>query len=1027
MRRFFKWMFGIVSVSLTYLVTYSFNPHECIVQVRNVEQYSKTIKTNAESVDQSIKHLNNILNPALKPTNRPGVGKTFPPVYFITLHLDPNRVEHVRSLIEANPYLNGRMWPATTTTELEGSDLKPYLNLDSYKNIRRGALGCAISHIKVLEYMVEHSIEECIIFEDDVTIAHNFEALYKEFREHLPHSFDFVQFLHHKDMNGLRGQKKFAIPGNNFVLKSYAPYGTVGYLITLKGAKKVLPTLRPVWGPIDEMYRSAINKGTLNSFMPSKDLILMPYKLVSNIWSTKQQPKSSKKPCKSGKYLRWVKRPSWSSFDVDFVIPSSLGVDPSEYSLKDAERHRVDDHSLYWLLISISKNAPWVRNVFILLNGKQELPYKLNGSLRITVVDRCRYMTHCPTKNSFAVATMVHKIPNLSEHFIYCNDDVIFGKPAAKSDFFAADGKPRSWRKAPNRPTSEGVQGEHHRMYANVEVFQGETPTTSTPMPHFMFPMLKSYASTLARKYSEWYGFVESHSSGRFSSLGKENSQEEDIKGVWESNLITSGQGVYKNIDSKRYTWWDEVIISEKGFADAISKKPLFMNVNDRFSKEPKVYKQQIKFFWEAMEKLFGVPMAFKDNISKPRASKTETGEMRSQKHALEVPYAFFWETIGNLFGALSPKGDISKPSSFKTEKGEMPNKKPVHILAAPYGPESGVFKRILHLDEDKVIDICGKSVTTEWSVDVPDSISTADIVWMDCVHVDKNIKKLNDKLKALWIKKPKFQKWICASTETSDYYPHLYPLQKLKKRFPDIDMFSTNRFDSDIPLIEIGKTYGVTVDSLNRPKIVPVNEKTKKALLIYSNCNETRSGREEYIIDFINTFPSLVANHGKCWGGSNGNMTKSAYTENGVNEKISLLKTHMFTFCIENSFVDDYVSEKVFQALAYGSIPIFKGAPNAAKEILPCSRCVIWVDDFPTASDLGAHLNHLIANRTAYEEYFHWRRSPRKDIIERLKLYSLDTALCRWANATSSYSISSKVWPYFLDLYWKTKYIVRL
>ena len=122
------------------------------------------------------------------------------------------------------------------------------------------------------------------------------------------------------------------------------------------------------------------------------------------------------------------------------------------------------------------------------------------------------------------------------------------------------------------------------------------------------------------------------------------------------------------------------------------------------------------------------------------------------------------------------------------TENGQLLIPKPVHILAAPYGLDNGLFRRVLHLDENNVINVCGRSVKTEWAVKVSDSIATADIVWMDCVHVAKNVKKLNAKLTTMGIQKPNFQKWICASTETSDYYPQLYPFSDLKKRFPNID-----------------------------------------------------------------------------------------------------------------------------------------------------------------------------------------------------------------------------------------------
>ena len=228
-------------------------------------------------------------------------GFSFPPVYFITLKNDPVRLKHVQKVIKANPYLKAKIWSASTTVEIEEKKLDKYLNANSYLKVRRGALGCAISHIRVLEHVVENKLEEVIVFEDDVVLSPDFEVLYKEFRENLPRDGTFAPFLHHNSMKNLRGLSKFTLSGNKFVLKSYSPYGTVGYLITLKGAIKVLPTLSPVWYPIDEMYRSATKSGTLTSYMPAHDLIVMPYKMKSNIWGTKKRPEGVKKRLKGAK------------------------------------------------------------------------------------------------------------------------------------------------------------------------------------------------------------------------------------------------------------------------------------------------------------------------------------------------------------------------------------------------------------------------------------------------------------------------------------------------------------------------------------------------------------------------------------------------------------------------------------------------------------------------------------------------------------------------------------------------------
>jgi hypothetical protein len=43
---------------------------------------------------------------------------------------------------------------------------------------------------------------------------------------------------------------------------------------------------------------------------------------------------------------------------------------------------------------------------------------------------------HLPTFNTKVIINHLHRIPGLSEHFIYTNDDCFFGQPCRKEDFF---------------------------------------------------------------------------------------------------------------------------------------------------------------------------------------------------------------------------------------------------------------------------------------------------------------------------------------------------------------------------------------------------------------------------------------------------------------------------------------------------------------------------------------------------------------------------------------------------------------
>ena len=135
------------------------------------------------------------------------------------------------------------------------------------------------------------------------------------------------------------------------------------------------------------------------------------------------------------------------------------------------------------------------------------------------------------------------------------------------------------------------------------------------------------------------------------------------------------------------------------------------------------------------------------------------------------------------------------------------------------------------------------------------------------------------------------------------------------------------------------------------------------------------------------------------------------AHSLDGLHEKLTTLEKYMFTFCMENSYVQDYVSEKVYHALQTGTIPIY-GAPNAAKDFLPCTDCVIWADDYPDAASLAAHLQYVANNETAFNKYLEWKANPRSDVIRRLRKYNLDTALCRWVEASAKPQIRHEIPP---------------
>ena len=101
-----------------------------------------------------------------------------------------------------------------------------------------------------------------------------------------------------------------------------------------------------------------------------------------------------------------------------------------------------DNDELRYSLRSVEKHAPWVRHIFIVTNG--QIPSWLNlDDERVTVVSHADIFvnkSHLPTFSSPAIESHLHRIPGISDWFIYMNDDVLFGRDVWPDDFVSASG-----------------------------------------------------------------------------------------------------------------------------------------------------------------------------------------------------------------------------------------------------------------------------------------------------------------------------------------------------------------------------------------------------------------------------------------------------------------------------------------------------------------------------------------------------------------------------------------------------------
>lgn len=116
---------------------------------------------------------------------------------------------------------------------------------------------------------------------------------------------------------------------------------------------------------------------------------------------------------------------------------------PIEKSAENCEGRYVDNDELMFSLRSVEKYAPWIRRIFIVTDN--QVPRWLDTSNpKIKIVDHSEILPAevLPTFNSVVIEHALHKIPGLSEHFLYANDDMFFNRLVRPKDFFTPEGFP---------------------------------------------------------------------------------------------------------------------------------------------------------------------------------------------------------------------------------------------------------------------------------------------------------------------------------------------------------------------------------------------------------------------------------------------------------------------------------------------------------------------------------------------------------------------------------------------------------
>jgi len=147
-------------------------------------------------------------------------------------------------------------------------------------------------------------------------------------------------------------------------------------------------------------------------------------------------------------------------------------------------------------------------------------------------------------------------------------------------------------------------------------------------------------------------------------------------------------------------------------------------------------------------------------------------------------------------------------------------------------------------------------------------------------------------------------------------------------------------------------------------------------ATFIAQNCKSS-NGREDWVRELRKHI--LVHSFGGCLR----NMEWPKDVKTGHNydyetftKKIQILKKYKLHFAFENTNGKDYVTEKVYSALAAGVIPVYFGAPNIL-EYIPDPTSIIDLNSFATREEAVNYVVQVLSNKTLYDYHHKWRERP--------------------------------------------------
>ena len=168
-------------------------------------------------------------------------------IYIINLDKDIERLNNSYKQLNKYNIINYERYPAVYGNDCNTYELSTYTTDIGKLIASKSMIGCGISHINIWKKIVNERINKCLILEDDFILKDDFLNKFNNIIDKTFIDYDMLfltnNIIHNKNL------KLYNIDDNFY--KQLFISQTVGYIITLKGAEKILKYINKVSHHID--------------------------------------------------------------------------------------------------------------------------------------------------------------------------------------------------------------------------------------------------------------------------------------------------------------------------------------------------------------------------------------------------------------------------------------------------------------------------------------------------------------------------------------------------------------------------------------------------------------------------------------------------------------------------------------------------------------------------------------------------------------------------------------------------------